>query len=205
MIIYKITNKVNNKCYIGQTRRSLRVRWTEHCGKKENCKRLSGAISKYGKDSFLIEQIDSAESIDELNKKEVYWIVFYKSSDRKFGYNIEIGGDGKFTGDSTLEKLKNRKHPSEFYDWSFIMKNKKPAWSTINYKGKKSKEHCLNISKNAHLRRSVNQFDLEGNFIAFFETIKKASIATNVGRNSISACCVGRTKIGKGFIWKYAD
>lgn len=204
MIIYKITNKLDNKIYIGQTTRLLRVRWNEHCGKSENCKRLNRAINKYGKDNFTIEQIDSADTLDELNLKETKWITYFNSSNRKYGYNIELGGGNKFTGESTILKLKKRLHPSNYYNWSEVMKNKKKVWSNINYKGPKSKEHCLNISKNCHTRRAVDQYDLNGNFIKSFDTIQDASNYTGIKRNSISACCTGRTKTGRGFIWKYS-
>lgn len=205
MIIYKITNKIDNKIYIGQTTRSMRVRWYEHCSKKENCKRLNRAINKHGKENFTIEQIDSAQTIEELNEKEIHWITYYKSNDKKLGYNIELGGLNKFTGEETKKKLKQRTHPSKFYDsWSDKLKGIK-KWSNINYKKPKSKEHSLNISKNCHKNQPISQCDLDGNLIRDFETITQASTLTGIGRSIISACCTGRTKKGKGFIWKYRE
>lgn len=104
MIIYKITNKVNGKIYIGQTIRSLESRWWDHC--KPSAKQVIGhCINKYGKENFTIEQIDSANSLDELNEKEVYWINFFDSRNKEIGYNIAFGGENKIMTDEIKEKL----------------------------------------------------------------------------------------------------
>lgn len=91
-VIYKITNKVNGKVYIGQTIHSLRARWNRHKKCNSQCTSLTNAIKKYGSENFTIDVIDTARSTDELNKKEVYWIAFYKSNQKRYGYNIQIGG-----------------------------------------------------------------------------------------------------------------
>lgn len=91
-LIYKITNKINKKIYIGQTIRSLKARWKRHTRGTSRCTSLSNAIKKYGAENFTIEVIDKATTPDELNKKEIYWIAYYKSDEKEFGYNIQIGG-----------------------------------------------------------------------------------------------------------------
>ena len=92
--IYKITNIKTGKVYIGKTTRSLNDRLQGHINsadRGDNLK-LSRAIRKYGKENFIIEPIDFAETRDELNKKEVYYINEYKSLET--GYNMTIGGEG---------------------------------------------------------------------------------------------------------------
>jgi group I intron endonuclease len=72
MIIYKITNNINNKVYIGQTIESIKKRWQRHtwrCTIERNKMAITNAIIKYGKENFIIEQIDIANSIEELNEK----------------------------------------------------------------------------------------------------------------------------------------
>lgn len=91
-IIYKITNKANGKVYIGQTVQSMSARWTQHISVWSPCKYLSRAIKKYGKDAFIIEQIDAADTVEELNAKEMFWITHYDSTNQKKGYNILCGG-----------------------------------------------------------------------------------------------------------------
>ena len=97
MIIYKVTNKVNGKQYIGRTVKKINVRWNEHAcnassDKEKDQSILHKALRKYGKENFSIEQIDSANSIEELNQKEIYWIE--KLNTRVVGYNLTAGGEG---------------------------------------------------------------------------------------------------------------
>ena len=58
MIVYKVTNKINNKIYIGITTRNINIRWKEHCNLRARSSILKSAISKYGKDNFIIEEIE---------------------------------------------------------------------------------------------------------------------------------------------------
>lgn len=91
MFIYKITNKINNKSYIGQTTGSLKKRWNKHCSEKSQCLILKNAIKKYGKENFIIEEIDGANSQSELNYKE--WLLIHKNNTVfPNGYNMKEGG-----------------------------------------------------------------------------------------------------------------
>ena len=94
-IIYKVTNLINGKVYIGLTTRLLRERFASHLcvslsNKKDIHCKFHNAIRKYGKENFKIEQIDSADSKEELDKKEIYWISYYNSIEN--GYNMKEGG-----------------------------------------------------------------------------------------------------------------
>lgn len=89
-IIYKITNKVNGKSYIGQTRYSLEFRWRQHIHKKDNTY-FHNALRKYGINNFSIEIIEECE-ISKLNEREIFYIAKFNTF--KDGYNLTIGGDG---------------------------------------------------------------------------------------------------------------
>ena len=114
-IIYKITNKVNGKVYIGQTSKEygFRARYSQHgkiliekvynhyiYRKQRNegyNQHLLRSIEKYGFDAFeVIEKFDMAFSKEELLLKEKCWIAIYKSYDNNFGYNRTLGGDGTY-------------------------------------------------------------------------------------------------------------
>ena len=74
--IYKVTNKINGKIYIGQTIQSVKDRWYRHCGKSGISKaelntHFKRAILKYGKENFIIETIEMCDST-ELNDKEKF-------------------------------------------------------------------------------------------------------------------------------------
>ena len=107
--IYKITNLVNNKLYIGQvvTYKGIQQRFERHIQSAEAGAdfKLSRAIRKYGKDNFTIEIIDFANSREELNKKEKHWIYYYDSFNN--GYNMTLGGEGGNTySKRTPEQMK---------------------------------------------------------------------------------------------------
>lgn len=91
--IYKITNKINGKSYIGQTIQDVKERFYQHCATK--CSQavlnmaIHKAINKYGKSNFTVEVIEEVESTD-LNDREKYWIKFYNSYNN--GYNSTEGG-----------------------------------------------------------------------------------------------------------------
>jgi len=91
MIIYKITNLLSGKIYIGQTIQKMTTRWSRHCSNNRGTSAISNAINKYGRDNFTIEEIDGANSQSELNYLEKHYICNLNS---KFpnGYNIKDGG-----------------------------------------------------------------------------------------------------------------
>jgi len=95
VIIYKVTNRINGKVYIGQTKNSLEERWKRHCADsvcwwKEGRGKLQRAIHACGRENFTVEQIDVAADKEEANAKEVYWIAQYGSVEN--GYNSSLGG-----------------------------------------------------------------------------------------------------------------
>lgn len=103
--IYKITNKLNGKIYIGQTIKTLAERFQKHCwGTTENDKyhlnmAIKKAIRKYGKENFTIELIEEVETT-KLDEREVYWISFYDSYNK--GYNCTLGGQNGATRKNSL-------------------------------------------------------------------------------------------------------
>lgn len=95
MIIYKATNLVNEKVYIGQTIRTLDYRRRGHEDPNEkNQMLIARAIRKYGKENFSWTQIDFATNQIDLDGKEIFWIRTYMSTNRNLGYNISGGGNG---------------------------------------------------------------------------------------------------------------
>lgn len=107
MWIYKITNIQNNKVYIGQTIRPIKERFHRHINDAMNNildTHFARAIRKYGKDNFIIEEIDNANSQDELNKKEQYWIQHYNSVNEGYNETDAISKCGGNTYQSKTEK-----------------------------------------------------------------------------------------------------
>lgn len=94
-IIYKITNDINDKIYIGKTEEKLNERWSRHIydATLTNSKNrpLYNAINKYGIQHFFITEIESC-NVEELSEREKYWIAYYNSYYN--GYNATLGGEG---------------------------------------------------------------------------------------------------------------
>lgn len=91
--IYKITNTLNNKIYIGQTIKTVQKRFTQH---KNNSNKeyfsqivLYKAFNKYGIENFVCEEIEEVTN-DKLDERERYWINYYDSYFN--GYNSTLGG-----------------------------------------------------------------------------------------------------------------
>ncbi len=85
--IYKITNDINGKIYIGQTI-NVKRRFTEHCQRKDDSL-IHNAIIKYGKEHFIIETLGFFE---DYNEKEKYYINLFHSK-TPLGYNMTDGGE----------------------------------------------------------------------------------------------------------------
>ena len=90
-LIYKHTNKINDKCYIGQTCKKPEYRWCKDgSGYKKKQKKFWNAIKKYGWDNFTHEILYTGLTIEEANKLERELIQKYNSITN--GYNISEGG-----------------------------------------------------------------------------------------------------------------
>jgi group I intron endonuclease len=131
--IYKITNIVNNKIYIGQTTRNIQDRFNEHkLFARSNCHTemaIIRAIIKYGENNFIIELITSAFSLNELNFLEIYYILYFNSlfSIGK-GYNIAQGGTFGDLRKGYKDKTEWKKNLSESHKGRKIINN------GLNYK-----------------------------------------------------------------------
>lgn len=95
--IYLITNTVNGKRYVGQTKQGLKERFYQHkSASKRSQLPLSKAIRKYGILAFTIEELEQCPDLETLNLAEVKWIAYYDSTTQGFGYNCTSGGAKDF-------------------------------------------------------------------------------------------------------------
>lgn len=101
--IYKITNKINNKCYVGQSIH-IETRFEEHKRCTDN-KPLYKAFKKYGIENFIFEIVEEC-IVEQLNDKEIYYIKYFKSSTDEWGYNLTFGGNNNMGGFSKKTKEK---------------------------------------------------------------------------------------------------
>jgi len=120
MIIYKATNKINGKRYIGRTIKSLNTRISSHLGdalaNKYNI-HFHSALRKYGADGFDWDIIAECDDIDELNRLEIFFIGQYDTYNS--GYNMTLGGEGISGWNHTEEsnKKNSESHKGEKSSW----------------------------------------------------------------------------------------
>ena len=153
--IYKITNLINNKIYIGQSI-NIEKRWAcEKCG---NCNdHLTRAFKKYGIDNFNFEIIEECQQ-SELNEKESYYIMLFKSFDEKNGYNMTLGGDanGKYTFELSKEKERQRfKRYRENNKEKIKQRNKEKYLKNIDNNRKKALERYYNNQEKRILSNKI--------------------------------------------------
>jgi group I intron endonuclease len=107
--IYQIKNVINNKKYIGQTTRNIQKRIYEYKSafnlKNHNNPHLFNSFNKYGWDNFEFSVIDSAQTMEELNSKEIKYIIKYDTTNKNLGYNIESGGNNAIPNIETRQKM----------------------------------------------------------------------------------------------------
>lgn len=202
--IYKISNTVNTKLYIGKTSYSLDKRWKEHVrdSKKESLdiRPLYRAMNKYGVEVFKIELIE--ETTEELiNDREKYWIDYYNSFTK--GYNATLGGDGSsyidrdyvvkcYTG---LRSMRATAYTLKI-DEKTVRKILKECNVSILPKSEIQKE--LLGKQVAKIDKQTNQT------LEVFLSIKDAAKSV-IGANfsHISAVCNGKRKTAYGFKWMF--
>ena len=207
MIIYKITNKITNKVYIGQTSIKLEARWKKHIYsalRNEDKYIFHKAIRKYGAACFTLEIIDYAATKDELNEKEIYWIAYYNSKTPN-GYNMTNGGDGVvgcYRGEQYRQKMSNalKNHIVSDETREKISKSKKGTkpWN-YGLRTNPSKEK-------KDIKRRVSKIDKNTKEELFvYNSIREASQLNNIHQNRIIDCCRGRRKTAAGYCWAYTD
>lgn len=195
-IIYKITNTQNGMVYIGQTTHTLRKRWRLHCSPSSTCSLIHKAITEYGKESFTIEQIDNADSREELNRKEIAWIK-KENSITPNGYNIDKGGYSiEYSEDSKKKMSENhadvKGENNPMYGKHHSEETRKLIAERLagKYTGKDSMNH-----------RAVVNLDTGEKF----ETATEAAKTYGVTVSTLIKTCRGKQKRTANCRWAYFD
>lgn len=201
--IYKIQNKTNNKIYIGKTVNTIHERWLEHIdeAKRGDNSLLHKAIRKYGKDNFHIDQVEEC-SVDELNKKEQYYITLFHSFMNEGGYNMTYGGEGtiKYSDYDILDLWSRGFRVCE------IAERLGANLNTISKRLKSlvdSKEVRQRYAKTR--KKSVIQYDFDGNPIKIWDCASNAETSLGISHGSVSKCCNKIFATAGNFLWQFTD
>lgn len=183
--VYKITNKVTGKIYIGITNQGSGARYRHHWYEARigESAPIHKSMAKYGEENFTLEIIDFADTYEELKEKERFWIKELNSMDRKIGYNLTEGGDGTFGrmhSEETKEKIRQKAIGRK------ISEETKKRMSEAR-KGKCSDIQRIHLKNIAMQTKAIPvlQFSKNGEFIARYESVSEASRQTGINSDTI--------------------
>jgi group I intron endonuclease len=206
--IYTITNKTNNKTYVGQTVRELDTRWKDHLKKGSNCRYLKSAINKYGVENFVFKLV--CITFDNmLDDMEIQYIQKYDCLVPN-GYNLRLGGNSGTHNAETKQKISEtlklrydndiiHSKPQLGKPLSEITKKK----ISESLKGHRLSQESINKMIISKRKNKIIQFDIYGNKINSFDSCKEAGEYIGTTSANICMCCNGKSKTAKGFVWKY--
>jgi hypothetical protein len=212
-IIYKAQNTINNQVYIGATTNSLEQRAQDHIERANRGEegKFQQAISTFSAGAFEWEQIDTADSVDELALKEKKYI--YEFNAKENGYNSDEGGGFK----KTVYQY-NLDNGSLVQAYSSLT----DAGDAINATKQSISRACLSVNNvyqgfywsyeynepfepNEDARKKeVLQFNLDGEILNNFNSVADASKQTGLSKTCISRVCRGEREQSGGYIWKYS-
>ena len=190
--IYKITNKINGKCYIGQSIH-IEQRWDEHLYKTSKGSLIKYALHKYGKENFLFEIIEEC-SQEKLNEREQFWIKYYNSFED--GYNLTLGGGGtlKYSVENIYET---------FCELNSIEKTSKVIGCSIGTVRRVIREYGINLHEQSDAK-SIEQIDPKTlKVIKKYFSIQEAADELNVSHGAITMALNGKHQTSAGYYWRY--
>jgi len=188
MFIYKLTNTLNNKIYIGLTTEKIsercRKRIAEAKYRDSRNSYILNAIRKHGSEVFKVEQIDTAITLEELQQKEIFYIQQYNSTNRKIGYNLTKGGEGNLglkMSDETKEKIRQKQLGNKWSDERKIKHSEILKSKNIDYS--KAVENCK--LHNLKTSKKVGEYDLNLILIKSYTSISEVWHKLNITRGTI--------------------
>ena len=215
--VYMIKNKINNKAYIGITKRNFYIRYNHTNKWWENHHNiiLKNSVKKHGSVNFEVIILEETDDLTQLNELEINYIKKFNSLCPN-GYNLQTGGNVNFeVTQFTKEKISKSKkgkpspHKGKKANPESIqkaletkLKNGIKAWNKGKKTGPMKKEHIENSAK-AH-KKQILCFDLSNNLVKQYDG---AIDAKKDGFNPaiISRVCKGFLKTHKNHIFKYKE
>ena len=216
MVIYLITNKINNKQYVGQTIQGIKARWRQHRSCK-TCTYLSRALQKYGSDSFTVEVVETCNTIEDLNSREIHWMAHYRTL-APAGYNLRAGGGSRgkvhaHTRRKISASLQGEKN--HFYgkthseETRALISSKLSGENSPNWGKIQTAKHNKNISKgnmgrklSAEHKQKLSRKIQCGDTI--YPSMKEAARGEQMSPSSVHiSCSTGVSRKGRKF--RYAD
>lgn len=193
-LVYLVTNLLDNKRYVGQTRQKLEDRWDGHLksARYHSQQYVHRAIRKHGVESFEVGIIEECEE-SVLDERERHWIgVLNTHVTNGEGYNETLGGQGVPGLRHTVANVdRNRRHHLH---------------KTQGEETCRLKSESMKASPKVRRRRVV-QSDTDGNVVAEHASCCEAerALGKKGAATLVSRCCRGKVMTAYGFRWRYVD
>ena len=220
-LIYKHTNKVNGKCYIGQTCEvnNPASRWRSGTGYARQPK-FYRAIKKYGWEMFEHSILEYCQSQAQANFRECYWIAHFDSVNK--GYNSSTGGSIPQYFSKAVYQLDCNKNILGIFE-STRQAERLTGISQVNIS-----KCCRGITNSANgfwwcyvndydsfilkpmgtskgQPLAVVQLSTTDEYITTFASTAEAERVTQIPHQNISKCCTGKLKTAGGYKWRYVN
>ena len=223
-IIYLITNKINNKKYVGQTINSLEKRWKTHiydAKTKRTNMPLHHAMNKHGIENFIVEEIDRAYNRKELNEKEQHYIQLYNTLIKNNqGYNLDLGGNNRESRGSSVcqfslegKKIKtfpsieeaSRKTGTQSSGIVLCCRGKRKFSNNFQWCYSQNEESFTGTvpEKPKTTSKPVVQYDDNDQVVKVWKSATQAAKELRINRQHIYKVCKGERKHCGGYKWKY--
>jgi hypothetical protein len=229
--IYKITNTLNQKIYVGKSK-NPKVRWRQHKShsKKRNTK-LYYAMRKYGVENFTFEILEECLE-SQVNERETYYVSLLEPY-----YNMTNGGDGggflnKKHGDkwkNAIKQSNSKKVACYDLDGNLIQVYESCRDASYDIFGRDCRgidavtrgeyqtyggyqwktfdiQPELRISsykRTSHNIKKIAKYDLNNNLVEIYDSMTIAAEKNNASTSKITLVCQGKRKFHKGYNWKY--
>ena len=221
--IYKITNLIDGKVYIGQGL-DIFHRWSKHSQIPSNSL-LHQAIKQDGIENFSFQIIELCEK-DQLDEKEKYWIAHFNSyikSENSNGYNMNEGGwenytsskaipieqydlQGNFIAEYPSTTIASQQTGIELRSIQHCCGGSRQAKTAGGFQWKRKDDNKKISSINKRINFEVLQIDKKTNqIVQKFKSPAEASKITGISNVGITNCCNNKQKTSGNFIWKYVE
>ena len=217
--VYMHTNKINGKKYIGQTGQKPEDRFRRDGIGYRGSRVFYNAIQKYGWNNFEHKILFANLTLEQANIVEQALIFAYKTTDRRFGYNLESGGKNHIMSEESKELLRKSKMGKQkgidnpFYGKKHTDEARKiMSQNHYDCSGEKNpnygKKHTAEAKEKMRISRKgkhILQYDLDGNFIREWEYMSLARQEYNLDKRSLQKACNGKLKTTGGYVWRYKE